>query len=103
MGMFVAWTITLVKAAFVIAIFVLMAYYEWKPFAATIGMNVFFVLAWFVRTKCIGAPRRPRGESESELFRPSTNGYSKLFSPGTPDDSTLSEPRAEQPRLSVNN
>jgi len=81
-GMFVAWTITLVKTAFVIAIFVLMAYYEWKPFAATLGMNVFFVLAWIVRTRCIGdgPPRRREG---SELFStPSSDGrYSKLSTP----------------------
>merc|ERR1712130_606114 len=78
-GMFVAWLVWASTLAFVVAIFVLMAYYEWKPFAATIGCNVFFVALWFIRTKCIGGPRRHREESELSQ----SSNYSKLSSPDT--------------------
>jgi len=55
-GMFVAWTITIMKFSFVFTTIVIMAYQEWKPLLCILIFNIVIALTYFVKVN--GFPSR---------------------------------------------
>jgi len=48
-GMFVAWTITIMKLSFVLTIILIMAYQKWKPLLWIIIFNIVIAVSYFVK------------------------------------------------------